>query len=81
MMPFLFFMLRVTAGKRQKVLEDQIARGKADETEIRKIAEEIASFVEEQPLQTESMAVDRKNVLREKFRLINRKIVVSLLFS
>ena len=37
--------------KRQKVLEDQIAKGKADETEIRKIAEEIASFEEEQPLQ------------------------------
>lgn len=37
--------------KKQKVLEDQIAKGKADEKEMERIAAEIASFEEEQPLQ------------------------------
>lgn len=37
--------------KKQKVLEDQIAKGKADEKEMERIASEIASFEEEQPLQ------------------------------
>lgn len=37
--------------KKQKVLEDQVAKGKADEKEMERIAEEIASFEEEQPLQ------------------------------
>ncbi len=37
--------------KRQKVLEDQIAKGKADEKEMERIAAEIAAFEEEQPLQ------------------------------
>ncbi len=37
--------------KRQRVLEDQIAKGKADEREMERIAAEIAAFEEEQPLQ------------------------------
>ena len=37
--------------KRQKVLEDQIAKGKADMKEVERIAAEIASFEEKQPLQ------------------------------
>ena len=36
--------------KRQKVLEDQIAKGKADMKEMEKVASEIASFEEEVPL-------------------------------
>ena len=37
--------------KKQKVLEDQIAKGKADMKEVERIAAEIASFEEQQPLQ------------------------------
>ena len=37
--------------KRQKVLEDQIAKGKADEKEMERVAAEIASYEEQQPLQ------------------------------
>ena len=44
-------MRRRILEKRQKVLEDQIAKGKADMSEMEKIAGEIASFEEEQPLQ------------------------------
>ena len=36
--------------KRQRTIEDKFAKGNADESELERIAEEIASFVEEKPL-------------------------------
>ena len=44
-------MRRRVLEKKQKVLEDQVARGKADEKEMERIAAEIASFEEVRPLQ------------------------------
>lgn len=37
--------------KRQKAVEDQVAKGKADVEELEKIAQEVADFEEERPLQ------------------------------
>ena len=37
--------------KRQKAVEDQVAKGKADVDELEKIAQEVADFEEERPLQ------------------------------
>lgn len=44
-------MRRRVLEKRQRVLEDQIAKGKADMKEVERISAEIASFEELQPLQ------------------------------
>ena len=44
-------MRRRVLERRQKAIEEQVAKGKADVSEMEKIAEEIANFTEEQPMQ------------------------------
>ena len=44
-------MRRRVLERRQKAIEEQVAKGKAEVSEMEKIAEEIANFTEEQPMQ------------------------------
>ena len=44
-------MRRRILERKQKAIEDQISKGKAEQEEADKIAQELADFEEEQPLQ------------------------------